>query len=264
MSPENDLLKNMEADLATTLATDEYTRARLDPRPPDYLYLHLSDLRLALGVAAKNHYSRILDFGCGGSPYQSLFPSEVYHRADFVKVAGIDFTVSEDSLVPAAQSEAYDLVLSTQVLEHLSSPTNYLQESARVLKPGGTLVLTTHGTFPEHGVPYDYQRWTSDGLRRLVGQNGFEDVQIFKMTTGPRAVMQLAEDYWVQFREAARGPKSLFWKLLDRFFVSQTARRNLWMDEHFPESRLTEAKEGDGNALYIGLYLTARKPVARH
>ena len=119
-----------------------------------------------------------------------------------MKVAGIDFMVSEDSRVPDAQSDAYDLVLSTQVLEHLSSPTNYLHESIRVLKPGGSLVLTTHGTFPEHGVPYDYQRWTSDGLRRLVAQTGFEDIQILKMTTGPRAVMQLAEDYWVRFREA--------------------------------------------------------------
>jgi SAM-dependent methyltransferase len=254
----------METNLATTLATDEYTRVRLGPLPQDYLYLHLSDLRSALGTAATERYTKILDFGCGGSPYRSLFPCEVYHRADFVKVAGIDYTVSEDSLVPDAQSENYDLVLSTQVLEHLSSPTSYLQESLRVLKPGGTLVLTTHGTFPEHGVPYDYQRWTSDGLRRLVGQTGFEDIQIFKMTSGPRAVMQLAEDYWVRFREAARGPKSLFWKLLDRFFVSHTARRNLWMDKHFPECRLTDAKTKDGSSLYIGLYLTARKPVAGH
>jgi SAM-dependent methyltransferase len=253
----------MPTDLATTLATDEYTRVRLGPLPQDYLYLHLSDLRSALGMAATERYTKILDFGCGGSPYQSLFPCESYHRADFVKVAGIDFMVSEDSLVPDAQSEAYDLVLSTQVLEHLSSPTNYLQESARLLKPGGTLVLTTHGTFPEHGVPYDYLRWTSDGLRRLVAQTGFEDIQIFKMTTGPRAVMQLAEDYWVRFREAARGPKSFFWNLLDRFFVSQTERRNLWMDKHFPECRLAKVKAGDGNSLYIGLYLTARKPVAR-
>jgi SAM-dependent methyltransferase len=254
----------MPTDLATTLATDEYTRVRLGPLPKDYLYLHLSDLRAALGMAVTERYTKILDFGCGGSPYRSLFPCEAYHRADFVKIAGIDFMVSEDSLAPDAQSEAYDLVLSTQVLEHLSSPTNYLQESARVLKPGGTLVLTTHGTFPEHGVPYDYQRWTSDGLRRLVAQTGFEDIQIFKMTTGPRAVMQLAEDYWVRFREAARGPKNLFWKLLDRFFIGQTERRNLWMDKHFPECRLAKVKAGDGNSLYIGLYLTARKPVARH
>jgi|694.fasta_scaffold128048_2 SAM-dependent methyltransferase len=254
----------MHTDLATALATDEYTRARLHPSPSDYLYLHLADLRDAVGIASKSRYTRILDFGCGGSPYRGLFACEVYHRADFVKVAGIDFTVSEDSLVPEAPSSDYDLVLSTQVLEHLSSPTNYLQESMRVLKPGGSLVISTHGTFPEHGVPYDYQRWTSDGLSRLVGQTGFENIQIFKMSTGPRAVMQLAEDYWVQFREAARGPKSIFWKLLDRFFVSQTARRNRWMDKHFPECRLTEAKAEDSNSLYIGLYLTATKPTPKY
>ena len=76
--------------------------------------------------------------------------------------------------------------------------------------------------------------------------------------------MQLAEDYWVQLREAARGPKSIFWKLLDRFFVSQTAMRNLWMDKHFPDCRLTEAEAKDGHLLYIGLYLTATKPATRH
>ena len=43
-----------------------------------------------------------------------------------------------------------------------------------LLKPGGFLVLTTHGLFGDHGCPYDFQRWTADGLRLLLERAGFQ------------------------------------------------------------------------------------------
>jgi SAM-dependent methyltransferase len=251
----------MPTDLAVTLAADSYTRARLFPEPKDYLYLHLIDLRQAISKVATDHAIRVIDYGCGGSPYRSLFPNAKYERADFVEVPGLDFKVSENSSVDGAPNSAYDLVLSTQVLEHVSDPENYLGECFRLLKPGGLLVLSTHGTFPEHGVPYDFQRWTADGLRNLVSKRGFEDISLFKLTTGIRAVFLLAEDYWQSLRDATQGPSCLLWKVMDRFFVSNNARRNSWIDSRFPECRVVSAPVGEKSAFYIGLFLMARKPV---
>ena len=92
-----------------------------------------------------------------------------------------------------AKSAEYDCVLSTQVLEHVEDPQGYLEECHRVLTPGGHLVLTTHGLFEDHACPYDYWRWTADGLKRLVGGVGLEVSSSKKMTTGPRCILYLAE-----------------------------------------------------------------------
>ena len=67
------------------------------------------------------------------------------------------------------------------------------ESSYRALRPGGTLVLSTHGMFEEHGCPDDYWRWTGFGLRRAVEDAGFQVDTIKKITTGPRAILSLSE-----------------------------------------------------------------------
>src|SRR5690606_19278094 len=98
--------------------------------------------------------------------------AEKYERADLGDAPDLDHRFGVDSKLPVP-SQTYDLVLSTQVLEHVQDPSAYLNEALRVLQPGGRLVLTTHGVFPDHACPHDYQRWTADGLRLLVERSGF-------------------------------------------------------------------------------------------
>jgi SAM-dependent methyltransferase len=66
-----------------------------------------------------------------------------------------------------------DVVVSTQVLEHVPDPRAYLLECRRILKPGGMLILTTHGYWEYHPQPTDLWRWTGPGLRKLVEASGF-------------------------------------------------------------------------------------------
>ncbi len=96
--------------------------------------------------------------------------------------------LSEDSRVKEADN-AFDFILSTQVLEHVSSPAIYLAECFRLLKPGGKLYITTHGTYPDHACPYDFYRWTTDGLTRDLVAAGFAVSRTEKLTTGPRAAL---------------------------------------------------------------------------
>ena len=70
----------MSNTIAETLAGERYNRARLRPIPGEPDYLHLRDLRDALAPFATNDPIRILDFGCGGSPYRTLFPNADYRR----------------------------------------------------------------------------------------------------------------------------------------------------------------------------------------
>lgn len=177
--------------IADQLDASDYTRQRMDPRPGDQFYLHLLDLRQSLGDSGTRESVHLLDFGCGGSPYRGLFPNATYHRADYVPMPGLQFQVTTEGTIPEAAASAYDVILSTQVLEHVPNPQTYLAEALRVLKPGGKLVLSTHGTFPDHGCPYDFWRWTADGLATELTRAGFCAPSIQRLTCGPRAVLFL-------------------------------------------------------------------------
>ncbi len=177
--------------LTDQLDESDYTRQRIEPRPGDQFYLHLLDLRKALDDCRSQQAIQLLDFGCGGSPYRSLFPNAIYHRADYVSMPDLHFKVTTEGTIPDAAAYTYDLVLSTQVLEHVPSPQTYLSEAFRVLKPGGQLVLSTHGSFPDHGCPDDFWRWTADGLATELTRAGFTMKSIRRLTCGPRAVMFL-------------------------------------------------------------------------
>ena len=76
------------------------------------------------------------------------------------------------------ENDRYDVVLCTQVLEHVSEPLKALEELSRVLVPGGMLWLSTPFYFEEHEKPYDYYRYTQFGLRYLVEKAGFRECQV--------------------------------------------------------------------------------------
>ena len=64
--------------------------------------------------------------------------------------------------------EAFDFVLSDQVLEHVAgNPQQAIDESLRVLRPGGIAVHTTCFINPIHDAPGDYWRFTPNALRLL-------------------------------------------------------------------------------------------------
>lgn len=66
---------------------------------------------------------------------------------------------------------SFDFVVSDQVLEHVEGqPQKAVEESRRVLRPGGIAVHTTCFINPVHAVPSDFWRFTPDGLKLLCGR----------------------------------------------------------------------------------------------
>jgi SAM-dependent methyltransferase len=129
-------------DLAKHIQGNIYLRERLAPAYGELTYLHLSDLRLAIERIKTDQPITILDYGCGGSPYRSLFPQATYKRADFLQAEGdtLDYQLTEDSHVNEADAY-FDLIISTQVLEHVREPANYLSECYRLLNKTGWQAL---------------------------------------------------------------------------------------------------------------------------
>jgi SAM-dependent methyltransferase len=251
-----------------SLTSAEYLQERLSPNPGEPAYLHLSDLLIALSALIPREIDRVLDFGCGGSPYRPLFGACTYHRADLASSGpDLDFEYGLDSRLPAL-SEDYDCVFSSQVLEHVQSPAVYLEECYRVLKPGGRLILSTHGTFEDHACPYDYWRWTVYGLRKLVEEAGFIVEEVKKLTTGPRAAVFIAERERdrLEFNRVDLWSRVGFYsRLLDygaRLFRLQTTsspwRIHRACDVNLSQHRVVDAGQL-GHGIYIAIALAAQK-----
>jgi SAM-dependent methyltransferase len=118
--------------------------------------------------------AQVLDYGCGSMPYRCFFPEDVmYVGADVLGNPDASLELNSDGTVPVDDA-SFDVVVSTQVLEHVGEPRLYLSECFRVLRPGGQLLLSTHGVFVYHPDPGDYWRWTCAGLRREIEHTGFE------------------------------------------------------------------------------------------
>jgi SAM-dependent methyltransferase len=129
----------------------------------------LAALAGMLGVGVRG---RVLDYGCAEKPYRGLFGEQVeFVGADLPGNPSANVTIAPDGTLPLEDS-SFDAVLSTQVLEHVADPATYLAECHRVLKPGGRLLLSTHGLMVYHPDPVDYWRWTCAGLRRQVEAAG--------------------------------------------------------------------------------------------
>ncbi|HSV26541.1 MAG TPA: class I SAM-dependent methyltransferase [Sedimentisphaerales bacterium] len=144
----------------------------------------------------------LLDYGCGERPYQDIFARRFSSvvGADFPGNPAADFTVGPRGEMPSVADETFDAVLSTQVLEHVVDPCLYLAEARRVLKPGGVLILSTHGMFQHHADPNDYWRWTRTGLELEVSRAGFEVVDtrsIFRLPSVAVQFWQYSTVYYV-------------------------------------------------------------------
>ncbi len=108
----------------------------------------------------------LLDIGCGDKPYKNLFANaSSYIGLDIVDGPEVDVVGKAWNL--PFEDNSFDVIISTQVLEHTEKVEKTVSEIQRVLKPGGKLFISAPFAFQEHGAPYDFWRFTQFGLRTL-------------------------------------------------------------------------------------------------
>lgn len=159
------------------------------------LATQLSESSRDLSVSSE---TSVLDYGCANLPYRHFFPPDCeYVGADLAGNPDAALVLNDDGTLPV-EDESYDTIVSTQVLEHVVDPRLYVSECFRAIKPGGRMMLSTHGTFVYHPDPEDYWRWTSAGLSKLIGDAGFEIRRLDGVLGLLATALQLGQDalYW--------------------------------------------------------------------
>jgi SAM-dependent methyltransferase len=217
-------------------------------------------LAALIGRIAPEVTGAVFDFGSGGAPYAGLFTQCAgYVAADLEPGPTVDRVLRPDGLTNEAAA-SYDFVLSTQVLEHVQNARQYLQECRRILRPGGRILLTTHGMFEEHGCPHDYQRWTAAGLEGLFHEAGFEVIESGKLTTEIRGIVQLMN----YFAHHLRYPKNRLLHLplavVRKLHVKAlTPLLNKFADV-FDKQAVVKTPCDD--SIYVAVFVHARKPAS--
>ncbi len=125
----------------------------------------------------------LLDLGCGQAPlfdtYRSLcrsvtcldWPGSPHN----VQHADVLCDVNEQ--LPLADA-SFDVVICSDVLEHLHNPNMAMSEMSRVLRPGGKVLLSVPFIYGIHEQPYDFHRYTRFAIEHMSRFHGLGVVEL--------------------------------------------------------------------------------------
>ena len=131
---------------------------------------------------SKHLKGHLVDLGCGEAPFKEYFLqfTDKYTGVDWSNTfhnSGAD-VISDLNVEINLDDEVADSIISMSVMEHLCEPQIFLNESYRILKGGGEMVLQVPWQWRIHEAPHDYFRYTPYGLKYMFEKAGFEDVRI--------------------------------------------------------------------------------------
>ncbi len=153
-----------------------------------------------------DHYKftgKLLDLGCGKKPYKHIYDKYLNESL------GIDVETTPhmkqyidkfyDGKNIPFDNETFDVVLCTEVLEHVEEPEKFLKEIHRVLKKNGKVIITVPFLQLLHETPYDFYRYTPFALKAMTSRNqlklisisGFSGTFGFFITTSMRLPLKI-------------------------------------------------------------------------
>lgn len=198
-------------------------------------------------IAAHATTARTLDLGAQNGPYAAHFPRRV--AMDLKPSSGIHLRGDAHTL--PFRDASFDVVLCTEVLEHLPEPQRAIDEMFRVLTPGGQLLLTTRFLFPIHDAPHDYFRFTKYGLQYLLRR--FDEVRIEEETDAVGSLAVLIQRLGMQAQTLGHTSLRAGWLLAARIVRPFSF---LITAEYGDSRRLTPEK----GIMTSGYHVACRKP----
>lgn len=134
--------------------------------------------------AFKEHvHGHLLDLGCGTVPFYAAYEPYIVNNicVDWSKsLHDQQYLDQECDLTRPLpfESEIFDTILLSDVLEHIPNPTDLWTEMARLLRPRGKILLNVPFYYWIHEEPYDFYRYTEFALRRFAEKSSLKVVTI--------------------------------------------------------------------------------------
>ncbi|MCE9594097.1 MAG: class I SAM-dependent methyltransferase [Planctomycetes bacterium] len=157
--------------------------------PLNPYWLELRELERAVSEIAVHARGRLIDVGVAERPWGRHFEGRArrYFGLEYPPVAdnlspgiwqamhrlkGVVDVFGDAGKLPF-RDRSWDTVLAIELLEHVRDPDAAMAEFARVIAPDGRLLLTVPFVAARHQLPFDFVRFTPDGIRALVERHGF-------------------------------------------------------------------------------------------
>jgi SAM-dependent methyltransferase len=230
-------------------------RTRRHPRPTQFDYLHLrylvDHLAEALG-SVPGPVHDVLDLYCGARPYDSLLPADARRVGfDIRDDYGLADVVS-DEFLPFPDS-SFDLILCTEAFYYVRDPVHGVSEIGRVLRPGGTVVMTVPLVWQYNPAIFE-RRFSGPELADLFA--GWDDVAV--VPNGGRAVAwTYLSGHMVDMVEQALRRRSRAAVVLRPLFIAWYLAINVLGGA---VARLESRRSPLAATLPMGLLVRARRP----
>lgn len=137
--------------------------------------------------------SKILDAGAGTQQYRKYCKHLIYVSQDFgeydgkgddtaLQMGSFDYgkldIISDITSIPRPDA-SFDVIMCTEVFEHLPDPSLAIKEFSRLLRSGGHLIVTAPFCSLTHFAPYHFSTGFSQyWYERHLTQNSFEKIEI--------------------------------------------------------------------------------------
>ena len=139
---------------------------------------------------------KLIDLGCGKVPLYAAYKdlSSSWICVDWgnalQKNIHLDYECDLNQPLPFSPGE-FDTIILSDVLEHLSQPELLWHEMARILAPGGKVIMNVPFYYCIHSAPFDFFRYTEYALRYFAQSSGFSVVLLKPMGGVPEIATDL-------------------------------------------------------------------------
>jgi len=232
---------------------DNFTNIPFTKENLDRYYIRTSIFN-ALNEILPKLKGNLLDIGCGKMPYKNY----ILENSKVIKYIGLDIENAleyDNAINPdftwngktmPFESNSFDCVFGTEVLEHCPEPEMVLKEVFKVLKPEGIFFFTVPFLWNLHEVPNDEYRYTPFSLERHLKNAGFKEINL-NATGGWHAAMAQILGLWVR-RSPMSNTKRKWLSILLKPIIQFLIKMDIPAQITFKEGQMI-----------TGLYGTAKK-----